>query len=165
MPAGPTACCGLVVMVFLTCWKNVTMEPSMPTNLMLADPGAEFPNVVMVLLILAEVKLVMMETTSMVMGVTAVVDVNVETEELTQVRCAMMDPETAIPDLLAAASTANCQDVVMVSLILMKNVMTLLLETLLVPTLADPIAPFPNVVMVLLITCMVSFATKVAETP
>jgi len=131
---------------------------------MLADLGAEFPNAVTVLSTPSEVRFVMMETNWMVMVAIAVANVNAETEGLTQEKFATMDLATATADLPAADSTANCQDVVTVLPILVRNA-TMVLQTLLAPTLADPIALFPNAVMVLSIICMASFATKEEETP
>jgi len=102
MLAEPAADCGLVVMESLTCWKNVMLVLPMPTNLMLADLGAAFPNVVMALLMLDEVKLAMMAINWMVMVVTVAATRNVEMAELILVRCVMMDHATATPNLPAA---------------------------------------------------------------
>jgi hypothetical protein len=87
-----------------------------------------------------------------------------EMEDSMLVNFVTTESETLTSILLAAERTAAFLDAVTVLLILMKNAITEL-ETAIPPILVALIAPFPSVVMVLLITCLVKCATKESETP
>lgn len=159
MPAEPTACSGPAVMASSMPWKNATMASSMPTPPMLADPGAAFPNAETESSIRHAEKPAMTEISSTETDALAHAKRSAVTDASILEKLAMTVPATTTPSQLAADSTANCPDVVMVLPILERNAM-MPEPTLPDPTPADLIAPCQNAVMVLLIICTVNSATK-----
>lgn len=147
----------------MTLWKSVITELATPTDPMPADPGAASPSAVTESSTLAVVKLAMTETTSMVTDAQAPAKRSAATDVLTPVKFAMTDHAMMTLNPLAAEPTANCQAAVMVLPTHGKNAITPD-KTLPDPTSADLTVLFLNVVTVLLTTCTVNFATKVAET-
>ena len=145
-------------------WKNAMMDCTTQIPRMPAAHGADSHTVVMVSPMPNKVRLVMMETTWMVMDVLPTANSNAEMVVLILVRCVMKEKRTVILPLPAAERTANCPSVVMVLLTLGSNVM-MELEILLDPTSVDQTVPFLNAVMVLLITCTKKSVTKEDVTP
>jgi hypothetical protein len=119
--AVPTANFHTAVMVSKILVKPVTKEGETQTHPTLADPTVFFHSVVMELLIASMVKLVMMETTDLVMVAMPTANLSAEMEYVMQMRNATMDHTTLTPRPMNAEPTASSSCVVMVLLTLVRN--------------------------------------------
>jgi hypothetical protein len=136
-----------VVMGSLTARSNAITELGTVISPTDADPLASFPTVVMVLLMTSWVKLVMMETTSMVTSVTPTANLNVVMVLKDKTSNAMMESTTQTTSSTDADETVPSIDAVMVPSMPVRSVMMVLPTIILDPTLAESTAFSPSAVM------------------